>query len=251
MHKEMKQLLLISFTALALTACGDRKSGTVGHEQFVDSTNVLKTDVGAACNITFGDITFDRAVNGADSLVSVEEGNTLRFRANEKADFFCDPDEKISNNTAPILLKEIDNTKPFTLTAKVTPGFNATGTFNAGVLYVYANDTFWQKLCFEQDERGNYRVVTVRTQGTSDDNNHDIISQGTVYLRIFSDTRTMASYYSLDKRNWVMVRLYKNNYPDRVFIGISNQCPQDKSSYSLFEELTLTTDHVDNIRMGN
>lgn len=246
----MKELLSLSLAAATLVGCANGGKADVAATAS-DSTTVLKADVGTACNIQFGDITFERALNGADSLVSIENGTTLRFRANEKADFFCDPDEKISSNTAPILLKEIDNTKPFTLTAKVRPEFTATGLFNAAVLYIYANDTFWQKLCFEQDERGNHRIVTVRTQGTSDDNNHDVVAQDEVYLRIFSDTRTVAFYYSVDKKNWIMVRLYKNNYPERVFVGISNQCPRDKSSYSLFEELTLSTDHVSNIRMGN
>lgn len=52
-----------------------------------------------------------------------------------------------------------------------------------------------------------HRVVTVRTQGTSDDDNHDKLDTTSVYLKISSDTRTIASYYSIDKKKWHMVRL--------------------------------------------
>ena len=36
---------------------------------------------------------------------------------------------------------------------------------------------------FEQDERGKHRVVTVRTVGTSDDNNHEVIKQDNIYYK--------------------------------------------------------------------
>ena len=71
------------------------------------------------------------------------------------------------------------------------------------IFFVYVNDTLWQKLAFEQDEYGNHRIVTVRTQGTSDDNNHDKIDAKSVYMKISSDTHTIASYYSLDKKKRV------------------------------------------------
>lgn len=137
--------------------------------------------------------------------------------------------------------------KPFTLTAKVTPTFTKEGLYNAGALYIYANDFLYQKHCFEQDERGNHRIVTVRTIGTSDDNNHDI----TVYMKISSDMHTVASYYSTDKKEWHMVRLYKNNYPDEIWLGISTQCPIDKGTSCTFKDITLETQGVKDMRMGN
>lgn len=156
----------------------------------------------ADCKVTLGDVTFTHAINGADTCVSLLADRTLEFRCAEGLDFFCDPnDGKLSNNTLPVLLIPTDNTKPFTLTAKVTPEFTAEGLYNAADLFVYVNDTLWQKLAFEQDEYGNHRIVSVRTQGTSDDNNHDKIDAPSVYMKISSDTRTIASYYSLDKKS--------------------------------------------------
>jgi regulation of enolase protein 1 (concanavalin A-like superfamily) len=207
---------------------------------------------GRPCDIKLAGIHFTKAVNGADTLAKTDAQGRMDFRVGAKKDFFCDPnDNKLSNNTAPILLAKVDNTKPFTLVAKVTPGFTAKGLYNAGVLYVYVNDRRWQKHCFEQDERGRHRIVSVRTLGTSDDNNHDVVTAPTAYMKISSDTRTVASYYSLDKKTWQLVRLYKNDYPAELWAGVSAQCPIDTGTTSHFEDISLTQNSVSDFRLGN
>lgn len=244
-----KKFIYVALAVMSmLTACNNNTNPNKESEKPIkDSVFVA----GTGCNITIGNIHFTRSINGADTLVSVADNGDVTFTAGENKDFFCDPNGKLSNNTAPILLTEIDNSKPFTIIAKVSPEFTASGTYNAGVLYLYEHNTHWQKLCFEQDERGNHRVVTVRTIGTSDDNNHDVVSgQNFVYLKYSSDTQTIASFYSLDGKEWQMVRLYRNDYPERLYVGISNQCPQDKGSKSVFSELNLTQNAVNDFRMG-
>ena len=233
----------------ALTSCNTKNETAktaMKEETKTDSAFVN----GSPCDIKLSSIHFTKAVNGADTLIKTETNEKVIFKAGEKSDYFSDPDGKLSNTTAPMLLSEVDNTKPFTLTAKVTPEFTEKGLYNAGVLYIYVNDSFYQKFCFEQDERGNHRVVTVRTMGTSDDNNHDIVKQPFVYMKISSDTKTVASYYSLDKKNWQMVRLYKNNYPKKIWMGISTQCPVDKGTQSIFEEINLEEKSVSDFRLG-
>ena len=159
---------------------------------------------------------------------------------------------KISQDDAGILLTEVDNTKPFTLKGKVTSGFlTEGGLYNAATFFVYANDTLWQKLCFEHGDHGEHRIVSVRTIGTSDDNNHDVVdSAKSVYFKISSDTQSIASYFSLDGKEWQMVRIYKNQYPSKLYLGICSQAPQAEECTSTFEELSLTTDNVDDFRMG-
>ncbi|MBZ4034056.1 DUF1349 domain-containing protein [Flavobacterium sp. 17A] len=239
----------IIILSLSLASCNNKNETTK-----TTMTEETKTDSavvnGSPCNIKLSNIHFTKAVNGADSLIKTEANEKVIFKAGEKSDYFSDPDGKLSNTTAPMLLSKVDNTKPFTLTAKVTPEFTEKGLYNAGVLYIYVNDSFYQKFCFEQDERGNHRIVTVRTMGTSDDNNHDVVKEPTVYMKISSDTKTVASYYSLDKKNWQMVRLYKNNYPKEIWMGISTQCPMDKGTQSIFEEINLEEKSVSDFRLG-
>lgn len=216
----------------------------------VMSESVLARNI-TECDIQLGNLTFTHALNGADTCIAVKEQDKLEFSCTEKRDIFCDPNGKLTNNTIPILLSAIDNTKPFTLTAKVTPGFTEEGLYNAADLFVYANDTIWQKLCFEQDERGNHRIVTVRTFGTSDDNNHQKLDVPTIYLRLSSDTRTLASYYSFDKKEWQMVRLYKNYYPAQMWVGIASQSPTAGVCTSIFEEVSLEHTSVSDFRTGD
>mgnify|MGYP000003821844 FL=1 len=69
-------------------------------------------------------------------------------------------------------------------------------------------------------------------------------------MKISSDTHTIASYYSLDKKEWHMVRLYRNEYPDQIYLGISSQCPQHGGCTSIIEDITLSHDNVGDFRMG-
>ena len=240
---------IIILSLSALSSCNNKNEtakNTMKEETKIDSAIVN----GSPCDIKLSSIHFTKTVNGADTLIKTEANEKVIFKAGEKSDYFSDPDGKLSNTTAPMLLSKVDNTKPFTLTAKVTPEFTEKGLYNAGVLYIYVNDSFYQKFCFEQDERGNHRIVTVRTMGTSDDNNHDVVKKPSVYMKITSDTKTVASYYSLDNKNWQMVRLYKNNYPKEIWMGISTQCPIEKGTQSIFEEINLEEKSVSDFRLG-
>lgn len=246
----MKTFFYSTITIISLSllsSCNNKK------ETAKIVSNEIKTDSivsGSPIDIKLSNIHFTKSINGAEKLIEQNENEKLVFKAGEKTDYFSDPDGKLSNTSAPMLLSKVDNTKPFTLTAKVTPEFTEKGLYNAGVLYIYVHDSFYQKFCFEQDERGNHRIVTVRTMGTSDDNNHDVVKTPSVYMKISSDTKTVASYYSLDKKNWQMVRLYKNNYPKEIWMGISTQCPVDKGTQSIFEEINLEQKSVSDFRLG-
>ena len=92
---------------------------------------------------------------------------------------------------------------------------------------------------------------SLRTRGTSDDNNHEEVAGSSVYLKISSDTHTIASYYSTDKKTWQLARLYKNDYPQELWVGICNQCPQGEGSVSFFEDISLEQSSVSDFRLGN
>lgn len=239
----MKKYLILAMAAIMTAACS--------HKPTAPTTNGAKNSKLTACNVSLNGLHFTKSLNGAEKQVSDSAG-IITFRAKPQADFFCDPNGKISQDDAAILFMEIDNQKPFTYSAKVKTGFTSDGTYNAAVLFVYANDSLWQKLCFEQDERGTHRVVSVRTIGTSDDNNHEVVNNDTksIYFKISSDTKTIANYYSLDGKKWQMVRLYKNEYGHKIYLGICSQAPQSDECISTFENLQLTTDHVKDFRLG-
>jgi uncharacterized protein len=201
-----------------------------------------------ACRITLPGITFTRSLNGAAAHAKVEEGR-LTLASEARRDNFRDPDGKLSNNTAPVLLTEVDNKKPFTLTAKITPTFLK--TYDAGTLYIYVKDDLWLKMAMEMDERHKTRMVSVRTMGTSDDNNHDVVTSKSVYMKISSNTETVGFYYSLDKKTWQLIRLFRNEYPASIWVGISTQSPQGNGTSTVFEDLLLTQQSISDFRLGN
>jgi uncharacterized protein len=226
-----KQLSALSLLLLSFTA---RQA----------SPENMKTE---ECRIKLPGITFTRSLNQAAAHAKVEDGK-ITLASEARRDNFRDPDGKLSNDTAPLLLTEVDNRQPFTLTAKVTPTFLK--TYDAGTLYIYVKEDLWLKMAMEMDERQKTRMVSVRTIGTSDDNNHDVIEAKSVHMKISSDTKTVGFYYSLDKKSWQLIRLFKNDYPASIWVGISTQCPLGEGTSAVFEDLSLTKQSISDFRLG-
>jgi hypothetical protein len=205
-------------------------------------------DLGStAARVPLPGIAFDLALNQAERHVAVTNGR-LTLNSPAKRDNFRDPNGKSSVISAPMLLSSVDNTKPFTLTAQVTPTFR--DTYDAGALYIWAREDLWLKMALERDERGRTRLVTVRTTGTSDDNNHDVVTASSVRMKISSDTKTIGFYYSLNTREWQLIRLFKNEYPEKIWLGVSSQSPVGNGNSSTFEDVSLTQSSVADFRLG-
>lgn len=222
--------ILILFALILMSSCNEKT------EQF-----------GQDCSIKLPEIHFTKSLNNAVENATVEN-DKISVRSDAKKDFFNDPNGKLTNSTAPVLLSKVDNTRPFTFTAKVTPSFHA--TYDAGTLYIFVTEQLWQKFAFERDERSRSRIVSVRTIETSDDNNHDVVTAESVYLKISSDTKTVGFYHSTDNKSWNLARLYKNNYPEIIWLGISSQSPIGEGNVTDFEDCSLTDESIKDFRMG-
>ena len=243
----MKKLAFAAIIAsIVMVGCVQKESE--GKTDNLDEKVMVKTVELVPCDIHVGGIHFTKSKNGAENGIT-PLGDTVKFMAGPKTDYFRSPDGSIVNSSA-VIFTEVDNTKPFTFTAKVQPNFTEAGTYSAGVLYAYENDTHCQKLCFEQDEYGDHRVVSVRTIGTSDDNNHQAIISPYVYMRLSSDGITLGSYFSEDRKIWRMARLYKNDFPAKLLLGLSSQSPKDNEHTCYFTEVSLKQEAVLDFRMG-
>lgn len=202
---------------------------------------------GRPCSLTVSGITFGRSVNDADQNAKVEN-NRIVLTSATGANYFNAPDESRFNASAPILLAEVDNSKPFTFTAKLTTQLRE--TYDAGALFVFVDNNLWHKFAFEMDEHMRKRVVTVRTTNTSDDNNHDILTGDSVYLKISSNGKQIGFYYSTDNEHWNLARIYKNTYPEVIWLGLSSQSPRGTGNQSVFEEISLEPASILNFRAG-
>lgn len=201
-----------------------------------------------ACLVESPSFTFSQSLNGACDAVSADQLGKIVFKSGPKTDFFNAADGKTRYGNAPILAREIDTTKPFSFSAKVSPTFGK--MYDAGAIYLYEHDMHWQKFAFEMDERGATRMVTVRTVDTSDDANHEIIPQPSVYMKIASNVESIAYYYSFDAANWQLLRIYKNDFPAKVYLGISSQSPMGDGIEVLFEEIHFEEKSPADMRKG-
>ncbi|EPR14793.1 hypothetical protein M527_27725 [Sphingobium indicum IP26] len=71
-----------------------------------------------------------------------------------------------------------------------------------------------------------------------------------VWMKISSDTKTVGFYYSTDQKSWQLIRLFKNDYPQKLWVGVSAQSPQGKGSVTQFRDLTLTKTSISDFRLG-
>ena len=66
------------------------------------------------------------------------------------------------------------------------------------------------------------------------------------------DPKSMALWYALDR--WLdyqeNIRLFKNEYPQTVWLGVSSQSPMGEGNTTRFEEVALTDTNIADFRQG-
>lgn len=177
---------------------------------------------------------------------SIDDKQTLHITADGETDLFCDPRGEVNKYNSPRLLVQPD--PQFTLSARVTVDF--AGTFDAGVLMIYADDTSWAKLCFELSPQGQPMVVTVVTNGRSDDCNSTVIEQPAVFLRISGLGTAFAFHYSLDGQHWHLVRYFALQRVEGARIGFSSQAPVGSRCTAHFSDIRYAPSCIADIRSG-
>lgn len=170
----------------------------------------------------------------------------LRMDVATTTDLFCDPQGQPPVLNAPRLLFPAD--RHFTLSAYVTVAFEA--TYDAGVLLIYQQETIWAKLCCEYSPQQQPMIVSVVTNGRSDDANAVVLDQSRAFLRITGLGEAFAFHYSLDGMTWQLVRYFRLPRPDQVQIGFSVQAPTGTHCEAEFTNIQYGTASVSDIRSG-
>jgi regulation of enolase protein 1 (concanavalin A-like superfamily) len=171
---------------------------------------------------------------------------SLNIKALPHSDYFVNPaDGKMSMN-APYYHVEINN--DFTFRAKVTNSFKS--VYDAGALMVMSDKTCWVKLCFELTDLGTHSVVSVVTNGVSDDANGVDINGNSVYLQIAKKGNLFALHYSLDGKEYKMVRYFALPVKDNFKIGFVAQSPMGEGGDCIFEDIQLNYAAPEDLRKG-
>ncbi|MEP6841999.1 MAG: DUF1349 domain-containing protein [Pseudolysinimonas sp.] len=138
----------------------------------------------------------------------------------------------------------------FSLSARVTVS-QPRSTYDAGVLAIWADPDHWAKLCFEFSPQGQPMVVSVVTNGISDDVNSASVSTDSVYLRIVRTGKAWAFHASPDGQEWNFVRVFRLATTRPVRVGFLAQAPRGDRCQARFDEISLTTDIPGDLRDGS
>jgi regulation of enolase protein 1 (concanavalin A-like superfamily) len=177
--------------------------------------------------------------NNSDNIVEIE--------ALAKTDYFVDLRNNINKHDAPFLYQEI--TGDFVAVVCVKPQFH--DLYDAGGLFVYEDNSHWIKLEFENTDLGYPSIVSVITNGTSDDSNGEkMLGIEKVYLQVIRRNDYWVLHYSLDRKEWKMVRYFRLSMGNTVKVGMEAQSPIGNGTKVVFTDFEVGNKEIINIRKG-
>jgi regulation of enolase protein 1 (concanavalin A-like superfamily) len=170
----------------------------------------------------------------------------LKIKALPCSDYFVDLSDGKKSLNAPYY--HIETNKDFTLRAKVSNSFKS--VYDACALMVMSDETCWDKFCFEFTDIGTHAVVSVVTNGVSDDANGVDIQGNSVYLQIAKKGKLFALHYSLDGNGYKMARYFKLPVKETFKVGFVAQSPLGEGGDCLFEDVQLIYGSPEDLRKG-
>ncbi|NCC47774.1 MAG: DUF1349 domain-containing protein [Clostridia bacterium] len=171
---------------------------------------------------------------------------TLLIHAPGRTDFFTDPAGEHVISNAPFLYLDVSG--DFRIKAQVAHAFNS--TWDAAVLMVRDSAERWAKLCFEATDFGTQAVVSVVTNGVSDDANGVNYHWKTVWLQVIRKGNLFAFHYGPDGEHWNMVRYFRLDAAKQIKVGMEAQCPGGDGADILFKSFSLDRQPVEDMRDG-
>ncbi|WP_342415175.1 DUF1349 domain-containing protein [Paenibacillus sp. FSL R10-2782] len=183
-------------------------------------------------------------VNGAQHNVT-EDG--IEIFAPKGSEYFVHPGNGDVNTSAPFFYQWVEG--DFVLRARVSLAF--VSTFDAGVLLAVDHDNLWAKACFERTDFDTHSVVTVMTNGLSDDANGYNVEGQEVWLQLARKDDIFATHYSLDGERYIMARLCNLPMQKRIKVGLEAQSPIGEGALIHFKDVSLELRGLEDIRGGN
>lgn len=171
---------------------------------------------------------------------------SLQMRSAPHTDLFIDPRGDGMMTNSPRLLFRPDNV--FLLSAHARA--ELINTYDAAVLMLYTDDRHWAKLCLERSPQGEPMIVSVVTNGVSDDCNSVVLEAANAYLRISGLGKAFAFHYSLDGVYWHFVRYFTLHQQESLRAGFSVQAPTGDGCTATFSEITYTATGLGDLRSG-
>jgi regulation of enolase protein 1 (concanavalin A-like superfamily) len=170
----------------------------------------------------------------------------LTITAPPRTDLFRDPAGSEPQTAAPRLLGPVEG--DFQLSARVSCTFE--GAFDAGALLLWADEARWVKLALESSPAGEPGVVSVVTDGLSDDANAFAVSGDAAWLRISRLGPACALHGRHDDEPWRFVRHFPLASTSGLRAGFLAQSPAGEGATARFEAIAFTPERLGDLRSG-
>jgi regulation of enolase protein 1 (concanavalin A-like superfamily) len=165
----------------------------------------------------------------------------LTITAPPRTDLFRDPAGSKPQAGAPRLLGPVEG--DFQLSARVRCTFAS--AFDAGALLLWADDERWAKLALEVSPDGEPGVVSVVTDGLSDDANAFEVAGDAVWLRVSRLGSACALHARHDDEPWRFVRHFALAVTSAGFLA---QSPTGDGATARFEEIGFLPERLATLR---
>jgi regulation of enolase protein 1 (concanavalin A-like superfamily) len=182
------------------------------------------------------------------AAVTLADGGMVTVESGPRTDLFVDPHSGEVIATAPRALASAPD-GDFQLLARVKVEFRA--TFDAGVLLVWFDERHTAKLCFELSPQGVPSVVSVVTNGVSDDANGWPVAGEEVWLRISRIGATWALHAGPDGQTWALARYFRLDQDAPAHVGILAQSPLGEGATVRFDQIAVVEHRLAELRDGS
>jgi regulation of enolase protein 1 (concanavalin A-like superfamily) len=175
-----------------------------------------------------------------------EESGALLLTALPETDIFVNPETGDKVMDAPFYHAPV--TGDFTLRVKASRDF--VSTYDACAILMLDHNTCWAKLCFEYTDLGHRAIVTVVTNGTSDDANGVVVDGDTVWLQLARKGNLFAMHYSYDGKEFQMARFFALPCGETVKLGFVAQSPTGNGGVCRYAETVFENKCPADMRSG-
>lgn len=176
---------------------------------------------------------------------TITEPDRIAIYAAAKTDRFNAPvGEPVCS--APFMFTEVSG--DFVLRAKVS--MDGHDDYDGAGLFAMSDDDHWIKVCLENTDFGTIAVISVVTNGASDDANGPNVGPARVWLQIARKGSIFAAHYSLDGLRYDMIRICALPCAEPLKAGFVAQSPVGAGGWRWFEHASIERRTVEDIRRG-
>ena len=187
-----------------------------------------------------------------DRLTWINEPESWHFRngaleivPKPKTDFFR-PLGGEAHDSACLLFTDVEG--DFTAVAVVSAVLAGFG--DAVALTVRSDPERWMKICVERSPSGEIAVVSVVTNGSSDDANGELLLSSAAEIRITRREDVFGMHYREKGEKWRFVRAFGYALPKALSVGVHAQAPFYAGCSAIIHSFTISDIPIADHRSG-